>query len=276
MTGFTVPAETGAAAHTERVGRSFTGAEDPRLARILDAAVRHLHAFAEEVGLTREEWRSGIDFLTAVGQKCTPERQELILLSDTLGLSMLLEILDGSPAGTTEPTVLGPFHVPGSPQRSFGDSIVDDPATGGDPLVLTGAVRDPGGDPIAGAEIDVWQVQPHGRYDIEEDSRKRNLRGVFTSRSDGTFRVVTVRPVDYTIADDGPVGEMLRAAGRGSWRPAHIHLAVSAPGFRTLVTHVFDRASPQLHEDAVFGVRPSLVTSMEGGECHFDVVLARS
>ncbi|MGH9116302.1 MAG: dioxygenase [Acidimicrobiales bacterium] len=271
-----MPTEPGAAAHTERAGRSFTGAGSPRLAQILEAAVRHLHAFADEVGLTREEWRSGIDFLTAVGQKCTAERQELILLSDTLGLSMLLEFLDAAPAGATESTVLGPFHVPGSPARSFGDSIVDDPATGGEPLVLAGAVRDTAGHPIAGAEIDVWQVQPGGRYDIEEDGHKRNLRGVFTSRPDGTFRVVTVRPVDYTIADDGPVGELLRATGRGSWRPAHIHLAVSAPGFRRLVTHVFDGASPKLLEDAVFGVRPSLVASMDGGECRFDVVLARS
>ena len=254
---------------------TFGGATNPRTATILAAAVRHLHAFVEEVGLTREEWLTGIEFLTAVGKNCDEVRQEYILLSDTLGVSMLVEMVNEQPApGATEPTVLGPFYVEGASRRSFGDSIVDDPATGGESLLLHGTVRDLEGRPISDATIDVWQVQPNGRYDIEEDAHKRNLRGVFQSCDDGRYEIRTVRPVDYTIADDGPVGEMLRAAGRESWRPAHIHFKVSAPGFRTLVTHVFDNMSPRLRQDAVFGVRDSIVASMnEGGACRFDLVL---
>jgi catechol 1,2-dioxygenase len=227
--------------------------------------------------LTREEWRAGIDFLTAVGQRCDRERQEFILLSDTLGISMLVEMVNDQPApGATEPTVLGPFYVPGASVRGFGDSIVDDPSTGGEPLVLRGTVQDLDGRPVAGATVDVWEVQPNGRYDIEEDGRKRNLRGVFTSLDDGRYEIRTVRPVDYTIPDDGPVGAMLRAAGRHSWRPAHVHLMVRAAGFRPLVTHVFDERSPWLDSDVVFGVRDSIVAPMDGGSCTFDVILEPS
>ncbi len=239
--------------------------------------MRHLHAFVEEVGLTRSEWQIGIDFLTAVGHRCDEVRQEFILLSDILGVSMLMEMINEQPAaGAAEPTVLGPFYVDDAPPRSFGESIVDDPMTGGTPLVLRGTVMDLQGRPIPWATIDVWQVQPNGLYDIEEDRRKRNLRGLFVTDDHGRFDVRTVRPVDYTIPDDGPVGEMLRASGRPSWRPAHIHLKVASPGFKTLITHVFDEASPWLEEDAVFGVRPSNVTSMSDGDCRFDLVLVKS
>lgn len=238
--------------------------------------MRHLSAFVEEVGLTREEWRAGIDFLTAVGQKCDRDRQEFILLSDTLGVSMLVEMVNVQPtAGATEPTVLGPFYVPGAPPRHFGDSIVDDPSTGGESLVLHGSVRDLDGRPVPGATIDVWEVQPNGLYDIEEDGERRNLRGVFTSLDDGRYEIRTVRPVDYTIPDDGPVGTMLRAAGRESWRPAHVHLMVQARGFRPLVTHVFDHRSPWLGNDAVFGVRDSIIAPMDDGSCHFNLVVER-
>ena len=271
MAAATTPEE-----HRRQVCESFAGAADARTAQIMTAAVEHLHAFVQEVGLTREEWMAGIRFLTAVGQRCDEVRQEFILLSDTLGVSMLLELVDGSPApGATEPTVLGPFHVPGAPHRRFGDSIVDDPSTGGEPLVLGGTVRDLDGRPVPGATLDIWQVQPNGLYDIEEDPGRRNLRGVFLADGEGRFEVRTVRPVDYTIPHDGPVGEMLRAAGREPWRPAHIHMAVDAPGYKKLVTHVFDRASRHLGADAVFGVRPSILASMDGGECRFDPVIEK-
>lgn len=270
-----MPVSTSPTEHSRQVCATFAGAE-PRIAEVMQAAVRHLSAFVEEVGLTREEWRAGIDFLTAVGQKCEGDRQEFILLSDTLGVSMLLEMVNDQPApGATEPTVLGPFYIPGAAARSFGESIVDDPSTGGEPLVLEGAVRDLDGRPVAGATIDVWQVQPNRRYDIEEDGQKRNLRGVFTSAADGRYQVRTVRPVDYTVPDDGPVGDMLRVAGRDAWRPAHIHLMVRAAGFRPLVTHVFDQASPWLGQDAVFGVRESIIAPMDDGSCHFDLVVER-
>ena len=271
-----MPAPITPAEHLRQVTATFAQA-DPRMAEVLQSAARHLSAFVEEVGLTREEWRAGIDFLTAVGQRCDSERQELILLSDTLGISMLVEMVNGQPAaGATESTVLGPFYVPGAAARAFGDSIVDDPATGGEPLVLHGTVRDLDGRPVPGANIDVWEVQPNGRYDIEEDGRKRNLRGVFTSLDDGRYQIRTVRPVDYTIPDDGPVGAMLCAAGRTLWRPAHVHLMVRAPGFRPLVTHVFDQASPWLSQDVVFGVRESIIATMDDGSCAFDVIVEHS
>ena len=269
MTALTTPDE-----HLRQVCDAFGRAASPRTAEVLAAAVRHLHAFVEEVGLTRTEWLTGINFLTAVGKNCDEVRQEFILLSDALGVSMLVEMVNEQPApGATEPTVLGPFYVEGAPVRSFGESIVDDPSTVGEPLVLHGTVTGLDGAPIPDATIDVWQVQPNGLYDIEEDRQKRNLRGVFRTRGDGRYELHTVRPVDYTIPDDGPVGEMLRVAGRHSWRPAHVHLMVGAPGFKTLVTHVFDEASPWLREDAVFGVRDSIVASMKDGNCRFDVVL---
>lgn len=269
-----MPAAVTPEEHRRQVCESFGGAPDARTAAVLASAVKHLHAFVEEVGLTREEWRAGIEFLTEVGQRCDDVRQEFILLSDTLGVSMLLEMVNVAPVdGATEPTVLGPFFVEDAPARAFGESIVDDPATGGEPLVLHGTVRDTEGQPVGGATIDVWQVQPNGLYDIEEGPDRRNLRGVFRTGADGGYRIATVRPVDYTIPDDGPVGRMLAATGRRSWRPAHVHLMVRAPGCKSLVTHVFDRASPWLDEDAVFGVRPSVITAMDGGDCLFDVVL---
>ena len=263
--------------HLAQVQASFDGAPDPRLAEIMRAAVAHLHAFVAEVGLTRDEWFAAVDFLTRVGQMCDGRRQEVILLSDTLGVSMLVEMLNhaGAP-GTTEPTVFGPFHVDGAPERPCGASIVDDRAAGGEPLTVAGRVRDQDGRPVPGARLDVWQTAPNGLYDVQDPTQpEMNLRGVFTTGEDGAYSFRTVRPVAYPIPEDGPVGEMLRASGRHNWRPAHIHFLVSAPGHKPVITHVFDRASRYLDEDAVFGVRPSLILDMEGGTATFDPVLER-
>ena len=263
--------------HLAQVQASFDGAPDPRLAEIMRAAVAHLHAFVAEVGLTRDEWIAAVDFLTRVGQMCDGQRQEVILLSDTLGVSMLVEMLNhaGVP-GTTEPTVFGPFHVDGTPERPCGASIVDDRAAGGEPLTVAGRVRDQDGRPVPGARLDVWQTAPNGLYDVQDPTQpEMNLRGVFTTGEDGAYSFRTVRPVAYPIPEDGPVGEMLRASGRHNWRPAHIHFLVSAPGHKPVITHVFDRASRYLDEDAVFGVRPSLILDMEGGTATFDPVLER-
>lgn len=296
------------AGHTEQVCRSF-GDEDRRLQEILQAAVRHLHAFAEEVTLTREEWMAGIRFLTAVGQRCDDARQEYILLSDTLGLSMLLELIhapspgvvaggNGGVAGgtggngegnrgaggggggaggdggkeTTETTVLGPFYVDESPEVEDGASIVTRDGTGGEALSVAGQVRDPSGRAVAGAVVDVWQVQPNGRYDVEDDPARPNLRARLRTGIDGRFRFETVRPVDYTIPVDGPVGRLLEVSGRHPWRPAHIHFAVTADGYHPLVTHLFDSKSPHLDGDTVFAVRRSLVRDMDG-TCVADFVL---
>jgi catechol 1,2-dioxygenase len=264
---------SGAAEHTEQVCASF-GRGDPRLTEVLRAAVRHLHAFAEEVQLTREEWMAGIRFLTAVGDRCDEVRQEFILLSDTLGVSMLIEMLQAPSAPeATEATVLGPFYVENSPECEDGCSIVAVPETGGETLTVNGTVRDTAGRPVTGATVEVWQVQPNGRYDVEDDPVQRNLRAKLRTGDDGSFHFTTVRPVDYTVPDDGPVGAMLQASGRHPWRPAHIHFAVTAAGHQPLVTHLFDAASPYLDSDTVFAVRPSLVIDMTSPECTVDFVL---
>lgn len=265
-----------AAEHLDQVQNAFDATTNPRLVEILRAAVKHLHAFTAEVGLTHEEWFAGIDFLTETGLMCDEVRQEFILLSDTLGVSMLLEMINYRASDdATEPTVFGPFHLDGSIHRLDGDSIVDLPQVGDENLMFSGTVRDTSGRPVAGASLDVWQVQSNGLYDVQEGSNLRNLRGIFTTNFDGSFSMRTVRPVDYTIPDDGPVGKMLRATGRHPWRPAHIHLVVSAEGFVPLTTHLFDSESKYLHSDAVFGVRESLIVDMSGGTCSFDFVLGK-
>lgn len=264
----------------EDVIQAFGDCPDERLREIMQAAVRHLHGFVADVRLTTEEWKTGIDFLTAVGQACTPTRQEFILLSDTLGLSSLTEMVSVDLAeAATENTVLGPFYVPGSPIRERGDSIIEDPDDG-TPATLRGRVTDLRGNPLGGALLDVWQNASNRLYAVQDPTQTpTNLRGKFRTADDGGFAFRTIRPVPYTIPDDGPVGHMLAAARRHPWRPAHIHFLVSAPGHKTLTTHVFDGDSDYLESDAVFGVRDSLVVSFEpsgdGGEvvATFDIAL---
>jgi catechol 1,2-dioxygenase len=263
--------------HLDDALRAYSQPNDERLGEIVRSAVTHLYAFVEEVGLTRDEWFRGIEFLTAVGQMCDERRQEFILLSDTLGVSMLVEMVDQHAAeGTTEPTVFGPFHVDGAPRREMGTSIVDDDDPG-EPLTIGGFVRDLEGNPVAGATIDVWQTASNGKYDVQDpDQPPMNLRGMFTTGADGRYEFRTVRPVAYPIPDDGPVGAMLQAAGRHNWRPAHTHMVIDATGYKRIITHLFDRDSPYLDSDTVFGVRDSLVVDMSGGTATFDIVLESS
>jgi protocatechuate 3,4-dioxygenase beta subunit len=233
---------------------------DPRLRELLEAAVRHLHEFAREVGLTPAEWLAGIRFLTAVGQLSDDRRQEFILLSDTLGLSSLVETIAHPAAGVaTEATVLGPFYVPDAPWRAAGDSIaVVDP--GGVPTLVRGRVCGPTGAGLAGAVLDVWQCASNGLYDVQDPDQPRgNMRGRFRADAAGEFAFRTSRPVSYPIPSDGPVGELLRASARHPWRAAHIHVIVSADGHLPVTTHLFDAAGSYLDSDAVFGVRDSLV-----------------
>jgi protocatechuate 3,4-dioxygenase beta subunit len=242
------------------VVRSFDGSPDPRLREIVQAAVRHLHEFVSEVGLSREEWRQGIDFLTAVGHMSSESRQEFILLSDVLGVSSLVEAaaLDAGEEAT-ENTVLGPFYVPDSPLREYGDSILEneDP---GPRLRVRGRVTDTAGAPLAGAMLDVWQNASNRLYAVQDPNQHpSNLRGRFLTGDDGGFAFTAVRPVPYQIPGDGPVGRLLDQTGRHPWRAAHIHVIVSARGHETLTTHLFDAESPYLDSDAVFGVRDSLV-----------------
>jgi catechol 1,2-dioxygenase len=244
---------------TTKVVASFDNAPDPRLRIIMQALVRHLHAFASEVGLTQAEWETAIRVLTATGHITDDRRQEFILWSDALGLSMLVDALNfGAAPGATESTVLGPFWAAGSPGREYGESIIEQAA--GTPAWVYGRVLDTSGQPIAGAELDVWQNGDNRLYAVQDtDAPEMHLRGRFASREDGSYAFLGVRPVPYTIPDDGPVGQMLRATGRHPWRPAHIHLIVSAPGYQTLTTHIFDAESTYLDSDAVFAVKPSLL-----------------
>ena len=247
---------------TAEVIASFGATDNPRLKLIMQSLVKHLHAFAREVRLTDEEWMSGIKFLTDSGDMCSEVRQEFILLSDTLGLSSLVDLINHSKGHdhATEPTILGPFHVQGSPLMKNGESIVRRVLAEGEPAVVTGRILDVDRKPIVGAIIDVWQTDANGMYDVQDSSDlSGNLRGKFTSDSEGRYEFRTIRPVPYPIPNDGPVGKMLRSVNRHEWRAAHIHAIVEAPGFTSVTTHIFDKASKFLDSDTVFGVKESLI-----------------
>jgi protocatechuate 3,4-dioxygenase beta subunit len=247
---------------TQQVIERLEQCPDPRLRELVGGVIRHVHEFAVEQALTEAELMAGIGFLTEVGQMCTDRRQEFILLSDTLGLSMLVDLINhGAGTSATESTVLGPFYVEGSPWRSNGDAITDD--LGDQPLLVSGHVRDTAGRPLPGATVDVWQNATNQLYAVQDDTQSpENLRGRFRTDGDGAFAFRTVRPVDYPIPDDGPVGRMLRATGRHPWRPAHIHFIVSADRCIPVTTHVFDSESAYLESDVVFGVKQSLVRTL--------------
>ena len=247
---------------TAAVLESFSATTDPRTKEIFESLTRHLHDFVREVQPSIEEWGAAIDYLTATGQMCDDTRQEFILLSDVLGVSMLVETLnDAETPDATDATVLGPFHVVASPVRRLGDDV--SPASDGDRSLVTGTVRSPSGEPIAGATVDVWQADTHGFYDVQQPGVQPlgNGRGLFTTDADGAFRFVTVVPSYYPIPTDGPVGALLHAAQRHPNRPAHIHFIVTAPGYEELTTHIFVAGSPYLDSDAVFAVKQSLITT---------------
>ncbi len=244
---------------TAAAAASFDACADERLRTLVQALVRHLHGFAAEVGLTQEEWAHAIRILTETGHITDEHRQEFILWSDSLGLSMLVDALaHPAPAGATESTVLGPFYVPGAPLREYGANLAAEPA--GDPAWVHGRVLDLAGKPIPDAELDVWQNGDDRLYAVQRaEAAEDHLRGRFRTGPDGRYAFLAVRPVPYTIPDDGPVGRMLDATGRHPWRPAHIHMIVRAPGYRTVATHIFDGDSEYLDSDAVFAVKRSLV-----------------
>lgn len=243
---------------TSEVLARFAGCGDPRLSSVMQALVTHLHRFVTDVGLTDKEWRRAIEILTATGRITDATRQEWILWSDALGVSMLVDALaNPAPEGATESTVLGPFFVPGSPQRPYGGHLDEMPA--GEPAWIHGRVLSLDGAPLAGAELDVWQNGDNKLYAMQDpEAPEDHLRGRFTARADGSYAFLAVRPTPYPIPHDGPVGEMLAATGRHPWRPAHIHVIVRASGHRSLTTHIFDRDSEYIDSDAVFAVKPSL------------------
>ncbi|MEU1180110.1 intradiol ring-cleavage dioxygenase [Streptomyces sp. NPDC005820] len=244
----------------EIVVESLGADTDPRLRQVLGSLVRHLHAFVKDVELTNEEWEAAISFLTETGRACTDVRQEFILLSDVLGVSMLVETVNNrSLELATESTVLGPFHMVESPRREPGDLIALDGK--GDPCLVTGRVTDEKGEPVAHATVDVWQANAEGFYDVQQPGIQpdRNLRGLFTTDDNGEFWFRSIVPRFYPIPVDGPVGRLLEATHRHPNRPAHVHFLVTAEGHRPLTTHLFVKDCPYIGSDVVFGVKESLV-----------------
>ena len=236
---------------------------DPRLCRIMQSLITHLHAFVRDVEPTEQEWFTAIRFLTETGQICDGKvRQEFILLSDTLGVSMLVDAINHrKSAGGTESTVFGPFYIAGMPERATGEDMA---VTPGDAALIHGRVLGAGGAPIANATLDVWQTATNGMYSGQDKAQpETNLRGKYHSDAQGAYAIRTVVPVSYPIPTDGPVGKLLAATGRHPNRPAHVHFMISAPGYQTLVTHVFRSGDIYLDSDAVFGVKQSLVVDFE-------------
>jgi hydroxyquinol 1,2-dioxygenase len=251
---------------TEAVLASFAGAANPRFRRISESLVRHLHAFVEDVQPTEEEWFAAIDFLTRTGHTTTDTRQEFVLLSDVLGVSMLvIGINHRHDEGATESTVFGPFFVPDAPEFDNGADLGG--GAPGRPCLMQGHILSTDGKPVPGAIIDVWQADENGFYDVQyEDLDAPRGRGRLHSRADGRFWFWSVLPEAYPIPEDGPVGDLLRAANRSPMRPAHVHFMVTAPGYETLTTHIFAAGDSHLDTDAVFGVKTSLVAPFERHE----------
>jgi hydroxyquinol 1,2-dioxygenase len=245
---------------TDAVLARLDGASSPRFKQIMSSLIRHMHDFVRDVELTEAEWFEAIKFLTATGQKCDDKRQEFILLSDTLGVSMLVDAINHrKPGGATESTVFGPFYVNGSVSLPKWANIAD--GVKGEPAFVSGQVKSVDGKPIAGAQLDLWQTDGEGFYDVQlPNLGGMQARGKITTDAGGHYGFRTVKPVSYPIPTDGPVGNMLNGMGRHPYRPAHIHAIVSAPGFEPVTTHVFVKGDPYLQSDAVFGVKNSLVT----------------
>ena len=232
---------------------------DPRLKQIMTSLIRHVHAFAREVHLTEAEWFKGIEFLTRCGHITDDKRQEFILLSDVLGLSMLTVAQNNDkPAGCTEATVFGPFHVENAPHYELGADISN--GARGIACLVRGSVRGAGGEPVAHAHIDVWQSDEDGLYDVQHAGIDHaQARGILRADAEGRYHFRSILAVPYAIPHDGPVGDLLKATGRHPWRPAHLHFMIKAEGYETLITHVFRKDGPYLDSDAVFGVRQSLI-----------------
>ena len=250
-------------------------AHDPRLAEIMTALVRHLHEFAREVRLTEAEWMAGIQWLKRTGQISDEKREEFILGSDVLGLSMLVVQMNHrfDPAATPA-TVLGPFHIAGSPELGFGADMSE--GVPGTPLFVTGTVRGLDGEPVPGAVLDVWQADPDGAYEAQLEVDEARLRAKYTAREDGTYCVRTVGPKGYAIPMDGPVGDLIGRTAISHFRPAHVHFLLTAPGHQPLITHLFQEGAQYLDSDVVFGTKAELVVAFtprepgptpDGGSC---------
>lgn len=247
----------------EAVLKSIANTKNPRLKELFTCLIKHLHEFVREVELTQGEWAAAIDFLYRAGKISSPKRQEFILLSDTLGVSSLVDLINGrGPAGTTETSVFGPFYVEGSKILEVGGDLIGD--NEGEPVVVLGRVTTPEGEPIPGALLDIWQTAANGLYGcVDPEQPEGNLRCRMLTDAEGRYKFTTIKPVSYKVPEDGPGGEMLLAMGRHAWRPAHIHFMITAEGYRPLTTELYVDDDPYIEKDAVFGVRSSLAVSFK-------------
>ena len=265
---------TGSSTLTDEVLASASACDDARLRVVFESLVRHLHAFVDEVGLTPAEWLAGVGFLTATGHMCDEFRQEFMMLSDTLGVTSLVdEIAHRASTAASESSVLGPFYTENPPEVERDASIA---APGeGVPLAVRGRVRDAGGAGIPNAVLDVWGTDGGGLYDSQHADHAVDCRGRIRTASDGSFAFRTVVPQSYSIPTDGPVGAMLQRLGRHTFRPAHLHFRISADGFAPLTTAIYAAGDPYLKSDAVFGVRTSLVEEFRRDEASGNATLER-
>ena len=258
---------------TEDVVGRIAAKADARLHEVMALLIRHVHAFVREASPSHEEWRNAIEFLTRTGKMCSETRQEFILLSDILGISMLVDAVNNHAGdGLTDSTVLGPFYAGRQRELAHGETILlreED----GPPLIVEGTVVSQNGEPISNALIEVWQTAPNQLYDVQDDAQPEgHLRASFRMDEHGDFSFRSILPVSYPIPDDGPAGQLLQLMGRHPFRPAHVHFMISADGHRTLVTHLFLSGDAYLDSDAVFGVKPSLIVTPEKRDDSFQIV----
>src|ERR1700692_3919960 len=242
--------------------KQWEACHSPRLRQIMQSLVKHLHDFARDVDLKQDEWLVAMNWLAKTGKISTEKRQEFILLSDVLGISMLVDAINHRfPEGATPSTVMGPFHIDDSPELPMGADLAEGLA--GETCFLVGAVRDLEGNPVEGAKIDIWQADADGLYESQLGSDEPVLRAIFHTGSDGKYAIRTIAPPGYSIPMDGTVGDLLRQTDISHFRPAHIHFLISAPGYETLVTHLFKKGTKYIDSDIVFGVKDQLIVEFE-------------
>ena len=231
---------------------------DPRLRQIMQSLIKHLHGFVRDIEPTQAEWAVAIDWLTRTGKLCSQKRQEFILTSDVLGVSMLVDAINHRrPGAATPSTVEGPFHVPNAPSITNGGNMAE--GAPGIPCFVTGTVRGLGGEPVGGAMLDLWQTDGEGLYEAQRDVTEPWMRGAFHSKADGSYTIRTVAPIGYSIPMDGPIGDLVKQTDVSEMRPAHIHFCIEAPGYHRVVTHLFQRGCPYLETDVVYGVKAPLI-----------------
>jgi hydroxyquinol 1,2-dioxygenase len=243
---------------TDVVLERWKNIPDARLRQIMGSLIKHLHGFVRDIEPTEAEWATAIDFLTRTGKMCDDKRQEFILFSDVMGVSMLVDALNHRLAsGATPTTVEGPFHIPDAPQLANGGDMAK--GAPGIPCFVTGKVRDLDGKPVGGAKLDLWQTDGEGFYEAQRDVTEPWMRGLYRSQPDGSYVIRTVAPIGYTIPMDGPVGELMKKTAISHMRPAHIHFCLEAPGYHRVVTHLFQRGCPYIETDVVYGVKEPLI-----------------